>query len=74
MSQNKVLMNVSVTVPALFGLQRGRKLHASYMLLIYAIDKEAYIIMKDLGGEILPNSIFFSTWGCCFQLHGPCAV
>lgn len=39
------------TVPALFGLQRGRKINASYRLLIYAIDKQAYIVMKNLGGK-----------------------
>lgn len=49
MSQNEVFMNISIRVPGLFGLQRGRKIDASYMLLIYVMDKQAYIIMKNLG-------------------------
>lgn len=39
------------TVPGLFGLQRGGKINVSYMLLIYATDKQACIMMKNLGGK-----------------------
>lgn len=45
---------------ASFGLQRERKIDVIYMLLIYAIDKQAYGIMKNLG-KILSNLILSST-------------
>lgn len=52
-------MNLSIyIVLGLFGLQRGRKINASYMLLIYAMDKQAYIIMKNLVGKFFQIQSF----------------